>query len=225
MLKVSVGIPVYDGKIPYQLASCLLIETALAGGAGVRLNVRFLPSCTNLALGRNQIVKEFLASDDEKLIFLDADVTFSPGDLINLAKHPVDFVGGAYRIKQDEVRYPIAFLEEPKALGPNGLGQVAMVPTGFLALTRKVFEDFEAYYPDRNYQIDGHKNYCYFQIPYRDGALYTEDSYFCREWREMGGKIYLDPYANLTHWQFNTPYRGNVGEWIKKLRAPAEVTA
>jgi glycosyltransferase involved in cell wall biosynthesis len=224
MLKVFVGLPVYDGKLQYQLVDCLLAEIALGMAAGVRLSVRFLPSCTNLAFGRNQLVKEFLASGDDKLIFLDADVTFEPGDLVRLAQHQVDFVGGAYRLKQDDERYPVYFLNEPKEMGPNGLGQVAMVPTGFLALTRKVFADFEAAYPDRHYYIDGHKNYCYFQIPYAHGALFTEDSYFCREWREAGGKIYLDPKLNLTHWNFNIPYRGNVGKWIEKLRTP-EVTA
>ncbi len=207
-----------------QSVACLLAETSIAQAIGVELKVNFMPACTNLALGRNQLVKEFLASDAEKLVFLDADVTFEPGALVRLAMHPVDFVGGAYRLKTNDERYPILLLNEPKKLGPNGIVEVAMVPTGFLCLTRDVFEKFEAAYPDRHYTIDGVKNYCYFQIPYSDGALYTEDSYFCKEWCAIGGQIYLDPTPTLTHWQFNTPYVGKFESWVKsQMKAEASL--
>ena len=217
-MKISVSIPLYDGKLQMQSIAALLTETKIATMMGDELTVRFLPSCTNLALGRNQLVKEFLASDAERLVFLDADVTFEPGSLVRLAHSPVDFVGGAYRLKQDREEYPVSFLSPDDSVGAEvmGLCEVGMVPTGFLSLSRRVFEQFQAAHPDRTYEIQGNKSHCYFQIPYRDGALYTEDSYFCREWREMGGRIYLDTELTLTHWQFNTPYTGHIGNWLKR---------
>lgn len=221
-MKVSVGLPVYDGKLPAQSAACLLAETSLACSHGDTLTVRFLPSCTNLAIGRNQLVKEFLESGDDRLVFLDADVTFEPGDLLKIAHHPVEFVGGAYRLKQDIERYPIQLLGHATEPGPNGTIQVASVPTGFLALSRSVFQAFAARHPGREYGISGQRRYCYFQMPYADGALYTEDAYFCREWREMGGEIYLDPELRLTHWQGNIPYIGHVGEFYRRVSVPAE---
>ena len=216
-MKISVGIPVYDGKLPFQSVLCLLTETSIAQALGHCLVVRLLPSCSNLAMGRNQIVKEFLASDEDRLVFLDADVTFEPGSLVKLAHYPVDFVGGAYRLKLDEEKYPMGWLPGSELWSDkNGLIEVAMIPSGFLSLSREVFKTFKEKYPGREYSIAGHKNDCYFQIPYRDGALYTEDAYFCREWREAGGKIYLDPDLTLTHWDFNRPYMGNIGNWLKK---------
>lgn len=215
-MKISVGLPVYDGKLQQQSVACLLAETSIAHMMGDELNVRFLPACTNLALGRNQLVRQFLDSGDDKLVFLDADVTFELGSLVRLAHYPVDMVGGAYRLKQDDERYPVHLLREPKELGPGGLVEVAMVPTGFLALSRKVFSDFEAAYPGRTYNIDGHKFYCYFQIPFQDGHFYTEDAYFCKEYRAIGGQVYLDPEIHLTHWQFNTPYPGHIGDFMRK---------
>lgn len=218
-MKISVGLPVYDGNLSYQLASCLLTEVSLATQRGDVLNIRFLPSCTNLAVGRNCLVKEFMESDDDRLVFLDADVTFKPGELLRVAHHPVDFVGGAYRLKQAKEQYPIYLMREPTEPGPNGLIQVVMVPTGFLSLSRDVFTRFKEHYPGREYDIHGVKFYCYFQIPFVDGALYTEDSYFCREWREKGEIIYLDPELNLTHWQGNLPYVGHCGNWYRKALA------
>lgn len=221
-MKVSVGLPVYDGQLSVPLVQSLLAETALALAVGVQLNVRFMARCTNLAMGRNHLVKEFLESGDDKLVFLDSDVTFEPGALLRVAEHPVDFVGGAYRLKQEQELYPIYLHREPREPGPGGLIEVAMVPTGFLALSRAVFDRFREHYPDRQYKIHGTPYYCYFQIPFFEGSLYTEDSYFCREWREKGEKIYLDPELTLTHWQGNIPYSGHVGKFYRQIMGQKE---
>lgn len=217
-MKITVGLPTYDGKIAYKQVDNLLAENTLAVRLGHTLTVRFLPSCTNLAKGRNQLVKEFLASGDDRLVFLDGDVTFSPGEILKIATHPVEMVGGAYRMKRIEERYPIQLLNEPRDLGPNGIVEVAMVPTGFLALSRSVFDKFREGYPGREYTVEGKRSYCYFQIPYSDGALYTEDVYFCKEWRAIGGKVYLDPNLTLTHWDGNIPFQGNIGKTMARIQ-------
>lgn len=228
-MKISVGLPVYDGKVCFQQVGCLLTEISIAFQMGDQLTVRFLPSCTNLAMGRNQIVKDFLASDDEKLVFLDADVTFEPGSLVRLAHYPVDLVGGAYRLKKHgDEDYPVGWIEEGADLWANehGLLEVKMVPTGFLALSREGLAKFREAYPGREYESRGELSYCYFQIPYKNGFLYTEDAYFCEEWRAMGGKVYLDPMIHLTHWDQNIPFPGHIGNWLKnRAEIPQEATA
>jgi len=216
-MRISVGIPIYDSNVQFTSVLALLAESRLAHQKGDTLTVRFLPGCCNLAKGRNQIVKEFLASDDERLVFLDADVTFSPGDLLKIAKHPADFVGGCYRFKRLEEKYPIGWLASGELWADeNGLIEVASLPTGFLALSRNVFDKFKKSYPDRQYVIEGKESYCYFQIPYCDGNLYTEDSYFCKEWKQMGEKIYLDPDLTLVHWDGKIPYIGHIGNFCKQ---------
>lgn len=215
-MKISVGLPVYDGKVMAQQTACLLAETSLAHLTGDSLNVRFLGSCTNLAFGRNHLVHEFLESGDDALVFLDADVTFKPGELLKLAHHPVDMVGGAYRLKEEKERYPINLLQEPRPPGPNGLVEVAMLPTGFLKLTRAVFDRYRAHYPGREYKVWDKSYYCYFQIPFEGGSLFTEDSYFCKELLAKGERMYLDPELTLTHWQGNIPYVGHIGNWYRK---------
>lgn len=216
-MKIFVGIPIYDSKVPMQLVDNLLAENTLAHITGHRLVVRFLPSCCNLAKGRNQLVKDFLNSDCDRLVFVDADITFEPGSLIRLAETDSEFVAGAYRFKRDLEDYPIGWIQGDLQADERGLLGVAMVPTGFLALSRSVFEKFQEAHPGREYTIEGSTSYCFFQIPYADGSLYTEDAYFCREWRELGGKIYLDPEITLTHWDHNKPYKGNIGQWLRRL--------
>lgn len=215
-MKIAVAIPVYDGKLPVESVRCLLNEQAAALVAGDELHVRFLPSCSHPAMGRNQLADDFLKSDADRLVFVDSDVTFEPGTLLKLAHRSQDFVGGAYRFKMDLESYPIGWLDKPfLQANADGLLEVSTLPGGMLSLSRKVFEVLKAAHPDREYEHFGRVAHCYFQTPFIDGHLYGEDSHFCKEWRDAGGEVFLDPELTLTHWDFNRPYVGHVGNWLK----------
>lgn len=217
-MKILVAIPVYDGKLHCEVVRSLLNEQAAAMVAGDELSVRFLPACSHPAVGRNQLVDDFLRSDCDRLFFLDADVTFQLGSIVKLARSSADFVGGCYRFKLQEEKYPIGWLPDPdlKGLWSNeeGLLEVASLPGGFLSLSRKVFETLSAAHPDRWYEHFGRRAHAFFQMPFTEGFMYGEDSFFCKEWRDAGGKVFLDPSLSLTHWDFNVPYPGNIGRWL-----------
>lgn len=224
-MKILVATPVYDGKLPVETARCLLNEQTVALGGGDDFAVRFLPGCSHPAMGRNQLAQQFMDSDADRLVFLDSDVTFEPGALVKIAHSPVDFVGGAYRYKFETENYPVGWLDKPELWASEyGLLEVASLPGGFLSLSRKVFETLKAAHPNRSYEHFGHHSHCYFQTPFIDGFLYGEDSYFCKEWRDLGGKVWLDPEISLTHWDFNRPYPGHIGNWLKR-RAGLAATA
>lgn len=219
-MKILVAIPAYDGKLLVQSVIALMTEQALCIANGDELQIRF--SCSNAGLlqSRNVLVKDFLESGYDKMVFLDSDITFEPGAIIKLAYMPFDFVGGCYRYKKEPVKYPINFLPDQKDLWINrvGLIEVASLPTGFLSLSRKVFETIKENHPERALadQGEGNPAFCYFQMPFIDGQFYGEDVFLCKEWREAGGKIYMDPEIKLTHWSFNpTAYEGRIGDWIK----------
>lgn len=215
-MKILVAIPVYDGKLPVETVRCLLNEQALVLGTGNEIQVRFLPNCSHAAMGRNQLAKEFMDSDCDRLVFLDSDVTCEPGAIVKIAHFKADFVGGAYRFKFDEENYPVGWLPHDLYANPEGLLEVSCLPGGFLSLSRRVFEKLKEAHPDREYEHFGKKCHAYFTMPWMDGALYGEDSYFCKSWRDLGEKVYLDPEITLTHWDFNKPYIGHIGNWLKR---------
>lgn len=218
-MKIFVAIPVYDGKLQVQTVKCLLEESVMARELGDEIRVNFLPSCAVPAHGRNQLVELFLESDCDRLFFLDADLTWAPGAILKLCHMPEDFVGGCYRYKCQDEKYPMAWLKSGTEIWSNerGLIEVAMLPTGFLALSRKVFEDFRKAYPGREYTHWDKPAYAYFQMFFKNGALYSDDSGFCKEWIEAGGKIWMDHDVTLDHWdQFPTPFTGNIGHFLKR---------
>jgi hypothetical protein len=215
-MKVVVAIPVYDGKLPVETVRCLIQEQSVANLSGDDILFQFLPSCSHPAMGRNQLAQQFLDSDADRLVFLDSDVTFETGSLLKIARHKDEFVGGAYRFKFEQENYPVGWLDKPDLWSDeNGLLEVASLPGGFLSLSRKVFEKLKEAHPDREYEHFGKKAHCFFQMPFVGGNLYGEDSFFCKEWREIGGQVFLDPELNLTHWDFNRPFVGHIGKWLK----------
>lgn len=170
------------------------------------------------ATGRNQLVQIFMDSDCDRLVFLDSDISFPLGSLLKIAHQPAEFVGGCYRFKMEKEEYPIGWIQEKDELWANehGLLEVATLPTGFLALSRSVFEKFKQAYPGRECNHQGNPMYGFFQMVFKDGALWSEDTYFCKEWRDAGGKVYLDPEIKLTHWENNyKPFVSHIGDWLK----------
>ena len=199
-MRIHVATPTYDGKLPIEVVRCLLNEQATAVMVGDDIRFQFLPGCSHPAMGRNQLAQTFMESDADRLVFLDSDVTFEPGAILKIARYQADFVGGAYRYKFPEENYPVGFLDgEMLGLTREGLVPVACVPGGFLSLSRKVFETFKEAFPEREYEHFGRKAFAYFHMTFKDGHLWGEDSGFCKEWRDLGGKVYLDPEIALTH--------------------------
>lgn len=215
-MKLLVAVPAYDSKICAETARALLEEQALAHAAEIELTVRFVPGCSLIAMARNQLAGDFLATDADKLIFIDSDVSWEMGSVIKLASHKVDVVGGAYRLKQAFEAYPVGWPENGAELwAQDGLLEAACVPGGFLCISRNAFEKLREANPERTYSHYEFSGYAYFEQPFRDGKLWGEDSYFCQSWRDLGEKVWLDPELSLTHHGGNTAFPGHIGNWLK----------
>tara|TARA_R110000822_G_scaffold27790_2_gene82659 strand:+ start:3528 stop:4181 length:654 start_codon:yes stop_codon:yes gene_type:complete len=216
-MKVLVCIPAYDRKLSVETACSLLKEQGAATLAGVDMHVIVAPGSSLITQARNQLASEFLASDADRMVFIDADVAWEVGSLLKIASHKVDFCGGAYRYKSDDEGYPVGWLEgtELWADPDTGLLEVGMLPGGFLSLSRAVFKELTEAHTDRAYAFHGKQFQAFFHCPPGDG----EDGAFCRDWRDLGGKVWLDPELTLTHVEGGRSYTGHIGNWLKNRPA------
>lgn len=208
-MRIFVGIPAYDRRITCETARALLNEQSAAALLGIELMVSFAPGSSLVTTARDNIVRDFLASDFERLMFIDSDVSWEVGSLIKLAHHTEDFVGGAYRLKQDIEAYPVTWLDREMLIADpvTGLLEVSSLPGGFLSVSRTVFERL----PKRPYSHQGQAFNAYFRCPYGGG----EDGAFCDDWRSLGGKVWLDPELTLSHTDGVRNFTGNIGKWLK----------
>lgn len=225
-MKLFIAVPAYSGAVSVETARSLLNEQCLAQSAGVEFQVAFLPGCSLITMARNQMVQDFLATDADKLVFVDSDVSWEPGSILQLALHKADFVGGAYRLKQDEEWYPVEWLDPKGDLwAKDGLLEVAHVPGGFMCLSRAVFNRLRIAFPVRHYSHMGFNGFAYFNAPFAEGRLWGEDSRFCHDWRQIGGQVWLDPELTLTHHDGRQAYRGCIGDFLKSRITPEQLEA
>jgi hypothetical protein len=81
---VLVMVPTYDGRNEWATTQglCAIFSMGMAGGlAG-------LPGCSHVALARNLCAHNFLRTGLEWLVFIDADIGFTPDDFAILMDYP-----------------------------------------------------------------------------------------------------------------------------------------
>ena len=111
------------------------------------------------------------------------------------------------------LRYNLNIDKKNKVEIINGFVSVDEAATGMLLIKRKVFDQMKQQYPDRKYPTKSTKIqmgyetnnlYDFFSVGFykhKDGEdrYLSEDYFFSRLWRDMGGKIYADVLSPLTH--------------------------
>lgn len=178
--------------------------------------------------GRNSCVARFLASDASHLLFIDADIGFTADAVLRLLAHREPLVGGTYRVKDAEVRR-YAFLPLPKAeRTPAGLVEVEGLPGGFMMIQRDCIQRMVGAWRDLRHNTRGADDrpreawedhmFQLFGNPIVDGVEWGEDLSFCRRWREIGGRVWLDPNILLQHWGM-TCFDGHPAEVFSPVAA------
>jgi len=130
---------------------------------------------------RNSIVASFLESDCTDLVFIDADVSFTPDQLVRLCTHEnVDVVGGIYPKRATGHRdMPVRMLPDVLTPDSKGLLEVEGLPTGFMRIGDNVLRHlagasqtfrkdltvvpiiFERTYIDNVGRVGGDINFCF----------------------------------------------------------------
>lgn len=211
-MKVYLAMPTYTGRPDIETQASLLLSQQELSNAGI--DFIYKPLCGNsiIPVARNQAVADFLASDCTDMVMLDDDVAWEDGALLRLLSHPVDVVGGAYPKRQDKLEFPIKRLPGAGVDMATGLMEVRSVPGGFLRMTRQCLEAMTAHYAHlRCYDraVKGRVVTALFWNELWPGVdadspadmpePWGEDFVFCKRWRDMGGKVWLDTLLCFKH--------------------------
>lgn len=192
---------------------------------------------------RNKLAAKFLETTYTHLLFIDSDIEFNPTDVLAMLSFEKDFIGGAYplkgldwkKIKKAVQLHPDISDEDLEKMGaswsahpfkgaseviPFAPLEVKELATGFLLLSRKVFEDLK----DKVSDYDRADNEPEMPLVMRDfftvgvvNRVYESEDYsFSRRWREQGGTVYLAPWVNLNH-QGTYSFKGDFNLMAKLL--------
>lgn len=102
--------------------------------------------------------------------------------------------------------YTFVPLEDNPHIKSNKLMEVKYAPTGFMLIQRQVFEALAAKYQDRKihfpepgYQDYNDHAYSFFDLDFGPNHYLSDDFSFCKRYREIGGKVFVDLSLKLGH--------------------------
>jgi len=207
-MRIHFCVPCYGGMLNECFFISMLKFMAAANRLGLQFTVDTMVNESLIPRGRNSLVAKFLAFEPKSthLMFIDSDIGFEPEEIIKLMLADKDVSGGLYPKKALPVQYVVN--KVPNSTKEGNLVEVANLGTGFMLIKREVIETLIRAKPELHYQdaigldpkYDPYK-YALFDTlidPVTKEYL-SEDYYFCKLWRDMGGKIWADLTIKLDH--------------------------
>lgn len=228
---VIIAIPAYEGTVHCGTMHAIVYDVAALLQRGDHVQVTSDIGNADIARCRAGIVAKFLASKATHLVMVDSDVSWQPGAILKLVDAGVEFVAGAYPKRVGEREFHLLMRPgEVQSLDVNtGLLEVEGVPAGFVCLTRAALERLVKGYPETRFsfrELPGgvaHDLFDAYWLTDETGLRHKlgEDYSFCRRWRDLGGKVWVDPSIGMGH----TGLKTWAGRLADEFRAVPETEA
>lgn len=226
---VFIATPCFGGLVSQHYMQSVIALIQFASQAGFDASLALLGHDSLITRSRNTLVAQFLAQPEAThMLFIDADLSFSPEQIFYMLSFNQEFVAGIYPLKvidwSNSAIKRAALREETFQTAPllyvgtlctgDELERKGRFATGiysgggFMLLKREVILKMIEAYPDAKYKkvhaysnAKSEENYALFEcmIDPETKAYISEDFGFCQKWRDLGGKIWLDTEGKLTH--------------------------
>jgi hypothetical protein len=214
------ALPAYTGTIHLGTMRSLMSEMLALADRGDRVVIFDEAGNADIRDCRAYIVAQFLASEATDLVFFDWDVVPERGSIVKLIDYPVDFVGAIYPQRKDPIDYSVQWIVERPNLIPDaetGLLEVMGIPAGCMRMSRAMLRKMVDAYPDTEFYCPAapaEKAWALFESARIGRVKFGEDFSFCKRWRDIGGKVWIDPEIKIGHVGYKTFY-GCLGDWLR----------
>ena len=224
---IFLAVPCYGAQLNLYFVHSLLALQEACRARGYGLHVELMGGEALITRGRSRLAAQFLAHREAThILYIDADIGFRPENVFRLLDAAKDVIAAVCPLKQidwEKVRaaakagvkdlqqaaigYVVRFLPTPdnSVEVEDGYARVAYGGTGFLMISRDAMQRlFDAHTQLRASVGDGAdalEAVMVFDTMIEPGTGHylSEDYAFCRRWIDLGGEIWADVSARLTH--------------------------
>jgi hypothetical protein len=237
---IYLATPCFGGQVNlYFLQSVLRLQEACEQ-RGVGLHVELLASDALITRARSRLAAGFLAHPQAThLLFVDADIGFETRTIFRLLDSGHDVVAAVCPLKHIDwgkvraaaqagvedlqaasIGYVVRFIPTPdhSVEVHDGIAKVAYGGTGVLMISRSALTRIAEAHPELRARLDdGTEAVMVFDtlLEPETGEYLSEDYAFCRRWRDLGGEIWADVEARLTH-VGHAAYAGSLVQAMRK---------
>jgi hypothetical protein len=206
-----IAMPCYGGMVSDKTAKGLFNLGKELRTAGVDHGLLTIANESLVTKARSRIANFFMNNTDyEYILFIDADIGFTPEDVFKLISSDKNIVCGAYPMKGIPLRYNYN-ISKPEVC-ENDLIKIENIGFGFALIRRKVFESIAnkyreelKYYPATNNssypptEKEFHNSYHYFLELKKDMSYLPEDFSFFERAKSVGYTAWLNTTIKLSH--------------------------
>jgi hypothetical protein len=204
--RVHICMPCYGGMLTESTFMSYIKWSNTCRQLGIDWTMETMTNESLISRARNTLTAKFLHNKESThLMFIDADIGWEPWHLLVMLNRDVDVIGGLYPMKSLPVKWCVNGFEGAEE-GPDGLQEVSKTGTGFLLIKRHVFEKLDAHPATKPFANDiglpaelNPYMKTYFDTAVRENRYYSEDWTFCENWRDLGGKVWVDKRVLLKH--------------------------
>jgi len=205
--RVHICMPCYGGMLTEANFMSFIKWSNTCRQLGIDWTVETLTNESLISRARNTLVAKFLNTPESThIMFIDADIGWEPWHLLVLLEHDVDVACGLYPMKALPIQWVVNGFEGAEERADGNLLEVSKAGTGFMLVKRHVFEklnEHPAVVPFKNDigldpALDPYMK-TYYDTDVREGRYYSEDWTFCENWRDLGGKVWIDKRILLRH--------------------------
>ena len=204
--RVHICMPCYGGMLTESTFMSYIKWANTCRQLGIDWTMETMTNESLISRARNTLVAKFLNNPDSThLMFVDADIGWEPWHLLTLLNRDVDVIGGLYPMKTLPIKWVVNGFEGAEE-GADGLQEVSKTGTGFMLVKRHVFEKLNAHPAVKPFandiglpkELDQHLK-TYYDTAVRENSYYSEDWTFCENWRDLGGRVWVDKRVLLKH--------------------------
>ncbi|HEX7947095.1 MAG TPA: hypothetical protein VF495_20700 [Phenylobacterium sp.] len=226
---IYLAVPCYGGNLNLFFVDSMLKLQDACRDRGIGLHIDMMGGEALITRGRSRLAAAFLAHKQAThILYIDADIGFPPEQVFRLIDADKDVIAAVCPLKKidwEKVRaaakadvadlqaasigYVVRFLPtaDKSVEVEDGFAKVAYGGTGFLLIKRSAMQRLVDAHPELRAKMGdmgdslAPEAVMVFDtmIEPETGQYLSEDYAFCRRWRDLGGEIWADFAARLTH--------------------------
>ena len=215
--KLFIATPCYGGMVHCGYTYSLLETCAYLQAHGIPSMVGFQPGDSHIIRARNVLVAKFMLTDCTHMLFVDGDQKWPPEAIARMLAASSEFDDlPVVCASVPKKRLPIEFVANfPGDAGgklilheQTGYIEVRDAGTGLLLIRRDAFMRLMDAYPQRqcSFRDETDDDLSVFEYLLFDSFIdrnrkyLSEDYGFSRLWQSIGGRVWLDPDIEVTHY-------------------------
>ena len=218
--KVVFCVPVYP-KDPYpQTEKAFQDEIPFLKASGWASEVIYQRGLPYISASRAILLHTALRKDATVIVFIDQDISWTPGHAVKLIETDGGMLAGTYRYKHDEEHYMGGLNEVEEgiaAVRDDGCLEALVVPAGFLKVTREAVNRMMKNHPELCCGEASNPHFDMFSHGIIDDEWRGEDTAACMRWWKMGEKVWVRPDLEVNHHAANKDYPGHLGKYLERI--------